>query len=74
MTKYAIISLLLALLAPRGISQDGSIGHWMEDELGLPCYRYTGTLPYHAPGEEEIVDPLQAVLRSLPMLVGFTKW
>ncbi len=60
MTKYAIISLLLVLLAPRGMGQNSAIGHWMEDESGLPCYRYTGTLPFHAPGEEEIVDPLQA--------------
>ena len=28
------------------------IGKWMLDEAGLPCFAYTGDLPYNAPDDK----------------------
>ena len=28
------------------------IGKWMKDEAGLPCFEYTGDLPYKASKEK----------------------
>jgi hypothetical protein len=42
-----------------------TLGEWVEDDLGLPCYRYTGPLRF--PDSSEIkVTPLQPE-RKLPM-------
>ncbi|RPH29509.1 hypothetical protein EHM92_09670, partial [bacterium] len=60
MTKYAFVPFLLALFVFQTSAQNSPIGHWIEDEAGLPCYQYTGALPYLAPANEDALDTLRA--------------
>lgn len=57
MTKYVLVPLFLALLALPSWAQNSAIGHWVEDESGLPCYQYTGALPYQ---KGDAIDSSQA--------------
>ena len=46
------------------------IGKWMLDEAGLPCFAYTGDLPYNAPDDKgqkiRLPEELSAARASLP--------
>jgi hypothetical protein len=35
-----------ASFAQRSTAQDGTIGHWQKDDSGLPCFNYTGKIPF----------------------------
>ncbi len=60
MTKYVFIPLLLTVLAFQASAQKSTIGRWIEDESGLPCFQYTGALPYQAPSKGAAIDSMQA--------------
>lgn len=48
MVRQGIVILFIIMFSINARAQDNKIGHWLEDESGLPAFSYTGALPYSA--------------------------
>jgi hypothetical protein len=46
--KNNLVLLLMLSFSLPALKIYGQIGHWLKDEVGLPCFEYTGKLPYEA--------------------------